>query len=153
MLARPVFLGFLGASDSKESTGNVGDLGSIPRLERSPGEGNGNPLQYSCLENPHGQRSLAGYSPWGHKELDVTEWLRTALHWVGFPVQYWIGVKRENILDLLSYCGNIQSCVVNGDVRCHFGGLCFLSSFVISLLFLGCWECFLESMKNILNFY
>ena len=34
---------------------------------RSPGEGNGNPLQYSCLENPHGHRSLAGYSPWGHK--------------------------------------------------------------------------------------
>ena len=33
----------------------------------------GNPLQYSCMENPHGQRSLAGYSPWGHKELDTTE--------------------------------------------------------------------------------
>ena len=39
----------------------------------SPEEGNGNPLQYSCLENPHGQRSLTGYSPWGHKELDTTE--------------------------------------------------------------------------------
>ena len=37
------------------------------------GEGNGNPLQHSCLENPHGQRSLAGYSPWGHKQLDPTE--------------------------------------------------------------------------------
>ena len=42
---------FLGGSDSKESTCNVGDLGSIPGLQRSPGEGNGNPLQYSCLEN------------------------------------------------------------------------------------------------------
>ena len=42
-------------------------------LGRSPGGGHGNPLQYSCLENPHGQRSLAGYSPWGHKELDTTE--------------------------------------------------------------------------------
>ena len=41
--------------------------------EDSPGEGNGNPLQYSRLENPHGQRSLAGYSPWGHKESDTTE--------------------------------------------------------------------------------
>ena len=41
--------------------------------EDSPEEGNGNPIQYSCLENPHGQRSLAGYSPWGHKELDRTE--------------------------------------------------------------------------------
>ena len=38
------------------------------------------PLQYSCLENPHGQRSLARYSPWGHKELDTTERLRRASH-------------------------------------------------------------------------
>ena len=44
--------GFPGGSDGKASTCNVGDLGSIPGLERSPGEGNGNPLQYSCLENP-----------------------------------------------------------------------------------------------------
>ena len=42
------------------------------------GEGHGSPLQYSYLENPHGQRSLAGYSPRGHKELDATEWLSTA---------------------------------------------------------------------------
>ena len=39
-----------------------------------------NPLPYSCLKNPHGQRSLAGYSPWGCKELDRTEWLITAQH-------------------------------------------------------------------------
>ena len=56
-----VFSGFPGGSDSKESTCNVGDLGSIPGLERSLGGGQGNPLQYSCLENPHRQRSLAGY--------------------------------------------------------------------------------------------
>ena len=49
--------------DSKESTWNAGDLGSIPGLGRSPGGGHGNPLQYSCLENPHGQRSLVGYGP------------------------------------------------------------------------------------------
>ena len=47
---------------------DAGDLGSIPGLGRSPGEGNGNPLQYSCLENPHEQRRLAGHSPWGCKE-------------------------------------------------------------------------------------
>ena len=41
-------------------------------------EGNSNLLQCSCLETPHGQRSLAGYSPWGHKESDMTEGLRTA---------------------------------------------------------------------------
>ena len=43
--------GFLGGSDDKEFTCSAGDLGSIPRLERSPGEGNGYPFQYSCLEN------------------------------------------------------------------------------------------------------
>ena len=45
--------------------------------EDSPGEGSGYPFQYSCLENPHGQRSLAGYSPWGRKESDTTERLNT----------------------------------------------------------------------------
>ena len=72
-LPTPVFLGFPGDSDSKESTHSVRDMGSITVLGRSPGGGHDNPLQYSCLENPHGQRSLAGYSPWGHKELDMTE--------------------------------------------------------------------------------
>ena len=47
--------------------------GFSPLFGKSPGEGNGNPLQYSYLENLHGQRSLAGYSPWGCKESDMTE--------------------------------------------------------------------------------
>ena len=47
--------GFPGSSDSKESACNAGDLSSVPGLERSLGEEHGNPLQYSCLENPHGQ--------------------------------------------------------------------------------------------------
>ena len=42
-----------------------------------PLEKGGNPFQYSCLENPHGERSLVGYSPWGHKESDMTEQLST----------------------------------------------------------------------------
>ena len=46
-----------GGSDGKESACNAEDLGSIPELERSPGEGNGNPLQYSCLENPMGREA------------------------------------------------------------------------------------------------
>ena len=54
--------GFLAGSDSKESTCNVGDLGSVPGLGRSPGGGHGNPLQYPCLENPHVQRSWVGMS-------------------------------------------------------------------------------------------
>ena len=51
-LPTPVFLGFPCGSAGKESACNVGDLGSIPELGRSPGGGHGNPLQYSCLENP-----------------------------------------------------------------------------------------------------
>ena len=58
MLPSTVFIG----SDGEESACNVGDLGSIPGLGRSPGGGHGNPLQYSCLESPHGQRCLPGYS-------------------------------------------------------------------------------------------
>ena len=56
-LLTPEFLGFLGGLDGKESTCNAADLGSIPGLGRSPGGGHGNPLQYSCLENPCGQRT------------------------------------------------------------------------------------------------
>ena len=51
---------FPGGSDGKESACNAGDLGSISGLGRCPGGGHGNPFQYSCLESPHGQRSLAG---------------------------------------------------------------------------------------------
>ena len=49
----------------------MGDLGSISGSERCPGD----PLQYPCLKESHGQRSLMGYSPWSHKELDMAEWL------------------------------------------------------------------------------
>ena len=65
--------GFRGGSDGKESTCNAGDMGLIPGLGRFPGGGHGNPLQYSCLENPHGQRSLEGYSAWGHKVSDTSD--------------------------------------------------------------------------------
>ena len=59
-----------GGSDGKEFTCNERDLGSIPGLGRFPGESNGNPLQYSCLEN---SMDRVGYSPWGHKVSDMTE--------------------------------------------------------------------------------
>ena len=65
--------GFASGLDGKESAWNAGNPGPIPGSGRSPGGGHGNPLQYSGLENPHGQRSMAGYSPWGHKESDTTE--------------------------------------------------------------------------------
>ena len=69
-----------GGSDSKQFACNVGDLGLIPGLGRRPGRGHGNPLQSSCLENPRGQRSLVGYSPWGHKESNTIEQLSKAQH-------------------------------------------------------------------------
>ena len=55
------------------SAGDIRDTGSIPGSGRPPGEAHGNPLQGSHLESPRGQGSLAGCSPWGHKELDMTE--------------------------------------------------------------------------------
>ena len=64
---------FPGGLVGKESACNVGDPGSIPGSGRSLGEGNGNPLQYSCLEKSHGQRSLAGYSLGSQSVLGVTK--------------------------------------------------------------------------------
>ena len=64
-----------GGSNGKKSACYVGDRDSASGLGRSPGEGNGNPLQYFCLENPDAQRSLVDCSPWGCKESDITEQL------------------------------------------------------------------------------
>ena len=75
---------------------NEGDLGSIPELGRSPGGEHGNPLQYSCLENPHGWRSLVGYSPWGHKEPDLTEWLSVHIYsWLYSSLQIKYTIERK----------------------------------------------------------
>ena len=69
--------GVPGGSGSKEAACSVADLVSISWLGRSPGGGRGNPVQYSCLENLHGQRSLTGYSPRGRKESGMTVRLST----------------------------------------------------------------------------
>ena len=64
----------------KNPPANARDSGFIPESEGSRGEGNGNPLQYSCLANPTDIRqSLLGYSPWGHKELDLQTKQQTSL--------------------------------------------------------------------------
>ena len=65
-------VGFSGSSQVKSLSANTGDLGLIPGSKKCPGEGNGNPLQYSCLRKSHGQRSLEGYSPQGGKKSDTT---------------------------------------------------------------------------------
>ena len=70
-------MSFSGGTNNDEYTCNERGLGLTSELGRSPGGGHGKPLQYSCLENPHGQRSLTDYSPWGHKESDTTERLST----------------------------------------------------------------------------
>ena len=64
-----IFRGFPGGSVVKNLPANARDAGLIPGSGRPPGEGNGTPLQYSFLENPNGQRSLVGCSPWGHKRV------------------------------------------------------------------------------------
>ena len=63
-------MGFPCGLTGKESACNVGDLSSIPGLGRSPGGGHGDTLQYSCPVNPHGQKSLVGYSPCGRRVRD-----------------------------------------------------------------------------------
>ena len=81
-LPTPVFLVFPGGSDGKESACNVGGLCLIPGLERSPGGWQWQPTPVFLPGEFHGQRSLAGYHPWSHKESDTTKRLSTAQHTV-----------------------------------------------------------------------
>ena len=89
----------------KEFTCNVGDLGLIPGLGRSPKGRHSNPLQYSCLENPPKQRSLAGCSPWGCKESDMIKQQSIAQHSI-----YWVVLLSEwslsaSLIDCLHLTG------------------------------------------------
>ena len=109
-------MGYRSSSDGKESAYNAGDLGLIPELGRSSGEGNGDPLQYSSLKNPHGQRSLAGYRPWGCKESDMTEQLSTQ------PTHSYHYVERSNEkpnetfnYDMVSFY--LKSCIYHWEQR------------------------------------
>ena len=93
---------FPGGSEIKASACNARDPGSIPGSGKSPGKGNGNPLQYSCLEKSHGRRSLVGYSLPGCKELDMTEQLHFTLYFQGMSVSiemsfYWEDVNGFGI--------------------------------------------------------
>ena len=91
-------MGFPSGSYGKEFACNVGDLGLIPgMLGRCPRRGHGKLLQYSCLEDPHGQKSLVGCSPWGLKQLGMTERLTTYL----LPYDGSIPpTKRQRVSDL-----------------------------------------------------
>ena len=91
MLPTPVLLGFPCGLAGEEFTCNAGDLGLIPGLGRSPGEGKGYPLQYSGLEN-----SL-DYSPWGHQESDTTEWLSLSLFTVAIRILLFTLLLKDKI--------------------------------------------------------
>ena len=108
--------GFPSSSAGKESACNAGNHGSIPGWGRSPGGGNGNLLQYSCLESPHGQKNLVGYSPWGRKESDTTEQLSTA-H------STW-GPDRQYYLSFCCCCSVAKLCLtLSGPMNCSTPGL------------------------------
>ena len=74
------YIYFPAGSEGKESACNAGDPGSISGLERSSGEGNGNPLQYSCLENLMDGGAWQATAPWGRKESDTTQRLHFHSH-------------------------------------------------------------------------
>ena len=121
---------FPAGSDGKESACNAGDLGSIPRLGRSPGEGNGNPL--FLPGKSHGWRSLADYSPRGLKELYMTEWLHllSFLYNVISMVVHAYNFKEINCPELLvtpEYCSIFPTALCFFCFKPFFS-VCFLSS-------------------------
>ena len=101
-LPTPVFMDSPHGSDSKDSICNAGDLGSIPGLGRFLRGEHGKLLQYFCLVYPHGQRSLVGYSPWGQKELDMTERISTA-QTVAHQAPLSMGFSRQEYLSWLPF--------------------------------------------------
>ena len=113
-----MFLGFPCCSVGKESACNAGELGSIPGLGRSPGEGKGYTLQYSGLENSMD-------SPWGHKESDTTE--RLSLHYLYFihSVDEYLGCFHALVI--------VNSASVNIGVHVPFSGL--VSSGILIIFF------------------
>ena len=95
------YLGFPGGLLVKNlpaNSGDAGDTGLIPGLERLPGRGNGNPLQYSCWEKSHGQRSMAGYSLWSCTESDTGQtWLSDWTH--THTMHTWLSIWLKFVLE------------------------------------------------------
>ena len=99
--------GFPGGSDSKESASNAGDPNSVSGLGRSPGGGHGNPLQYSCLENPKDRGAWQATVYGGGKESDKTEQLTHTTHTAGEKKKK--GASSVRVPDLLWYPINLLS--------------------------------------------
>ena len=87
-------MGFPGGSEVKASASNAGYPGSIPGLGRSPGEGNGNPLQYSCLENPMDGGAWWAYSLWGRKETRLSDFTKPT------KLAYWLDLIDLNFMSV-----------------------------------------------------
>ena len=108
---------FSGGSDGKASVYNAGDPGSVPGSGRSPGEGNGQSTPVLLPGKSHGQRSLVGYSPWGHKESDMAEqlhflftrdlYVEKASGGDGIPVELFQILKDDAVKVLHSICQQI----------------------------------------------
>ena len=115
-LPTPVFLGFPGGSAGKESACNAGDLGLIPGLGRSPGEGKGYPLQYSGLENSR-----------GHKESDTSEQLSL--------YESCNSATHKFLCELINSLGYIPKCEIAESCGNSFWGTAKLSSKVAAPLY------------------
>ena len=144
---------FPGGSDDKESASNAGDLGSIPWLGRSPGEGNGYPIQYFVWRIPWTEE-LVGYSGWGHKELDTTEQLTLSL----WKVQLWtflcmwttdgifldvprFGIARSQVMHISLFSRKCQFSKAGVPIYTPTSSIqdsgCFTFSLILILIFLG----------------
>ena len=110
-----------GGSNGRESACNAGDLGSNPKLGRSPGERNGCPV--FLPGNFHGQRSLVDYSLWGYKESDGTEWLtHTLIYRAYFQIHLFWGLERQH-LNLVGRRGRVRFITLinnNNKIIVHF---------------------------------
>ena len=126
------------------NAGKARDAGLIPGLGRFSEGGHGNPLQYSCLKNPHGQRSLVDYSPWGHRELEMTEAILVLscislficdIMQVFFIISHWVS-PHENYLFILF---------------AHFIGILVLFLLIHSLYTLEIMVLFTKYLNNIFS--
>ena len=100
-------MNFPGGSDGKESTRNVGNLGSIPGPGKIPGRRKRQPSPVSCLEKSYGWRSLVGYRPWSHKESDTTERLTHSV--LGAFVSFTCLLHLSRTLFFFACLGNVSS--------------------------------------------
>ena len=112
-------MGFPGGSNSKETACNAGDPGSIPGSGRSLGEGNGSPLQYSCMENSMDRGAWQAIVQWGCKEPDMTEQLSLTQTYL---VQQNVKNNQDNFEEnkstqlVLPCCKSCYKCIVNKTV-------------------------------------